>query len=55
MKFIYHGQHRRRNRAISKGDRKDPNNYRGIDVLNACYKMYTKILVEKLNTYSETF
>jgi len=48
MKFIYQGQHHRGNRAISKGDRKDPNNYRGINLSNSCYKINNK---NKLNMH----
>jgi hypothetical protein len=40
---------------FKKGDRKDPRNYRGISLLNACYKIYAKILNGKLKTYAETF
>ena len=29
-------------------------NYRGINFLNSCYKIYTKILNEKLKKNSET-
>jgi hypothetical protein len=50
MKFIYEGQHRSRKIAISKGGRKYPNNYRGINLLNSCYKIYTKILDETMYT-----
>ena len=38
-----------------KGDKKDPNNYRDIDLLNLCYKISTKIQNEKLKRYLETF
>ena len=33
---------------------KDPDSYRGINFLNSCYKIYTKILNEKSKIYSET-
>jgi hypothetical protein len=35
---------------LKKGDRRDPQNYRGI---NTCYKIYSKILNMKLQKYSE--
>jgi hypothetical protein len=38
-----------------KGDKKDPNNYREMDLLNSCYKISTKIQNEKLKRYLETF
>jgi len=40
--------------VYKKGDMKVPDNYRGINFLNSCYKIYTKILNEKLKKYSET-
>jgi hypothetical protein len=40
--------------VYKRGDRIDPNNDRGINLLNSCYKTYTKILHEKLRRYSET-
>ena len=40
--------------VYKKGDMKDPYSYRGINFLNSCYKIYTKILNEKLKKYSET-
>jgi hypothetical protein len=40
---------------IKKGDRRDPKNYRGINILNTCYKIYSKILNMKLQSYSEEF
>jgi predicted phosphoadenosine phosphosulfate sulfurtransferase len=33
----------------------DPENYRGINILNTCYKIYSKILNIKLQSYSEEF
>jgi hypothetical protein len=33
---------------------KDPDSYRGINILNSCYKIYTKILNGILKRYSET-
>ena len=38
-----------------KGDRREPQNYRGISILNACYKIYFKILNIKSQNYSEVF
>jgi hypothetical protein len=40
--------------VYNKGDMKAPDNYRGINFLNSCYKIYTKKLNEKLKKYSET-
>ena len=37
------------------GDRREPKNYRGINILNTCYKIYSKILNMKLQNYSEIF
>jgi hypothetical protein len=34
---------------------KDPDSLRGINFLNSCYKIYAKILNEKLKKYSETY
>lgn len=36
-----------------KGNRHDCNNYRGISLLNSCYKLYSKILNIRLTTISE--
>jgi len=48
-----------RNAVISsifkKSDKMDPQNYRGISILNTCYKIYFKILNVKLKKYSEAF
>jgi len=40
---------------FKKGDRREPKNYKGISTLNACYKIYSKILNMKLQNYSEIF
>jgi hypothetical protein len=40
---------------FKKGERRDPKNYRGINILNTCYKIYYKILNVKLQSYSEEF
>jgi hypothetical protein len=40
---------------FKKGDRRGPQNYRGISILNTCYKIYSKILNMKLQNYSEVF
>jgi len=40
---------------FKKGDRREPKNYRGISILNTCYKLYSKILNMKLQEYSEVF
>jgi len=36
---------------FKKGDRREPKNYRGISILNTCYKLYSKILNMKLQKY----
>ena len=36
-------------------DRREPKNYRGISILNTCYKIYSKILNIKLQNHSEVF
>ena len=40
---------------FKQGDGREPQNYRGISVLNTCYKIYSKILNMKLQRYSEVF
>jgi hypothetical protein len=40
---------------FKNGDRRDPKKYRGINILNTCYKIYSKILNMKLQNYSEEF
>jgi hypothetical protein len=40
---------------LKKGDRRDCKNYRGINILNTCCKIYSKILNMKLQSYSEEF
>jgi len=40
---------------FKKGDRREPKNYRGISILNTCYKIHSKILNMKLQKYSEVF
>jgi len=40
---------------FKKGDRREPKNYRGISILNTCYKLYSKILNMKLQKYTEVF
>ena len=40
---------------FKKGDRRKPQNYRGISILNTCYKIYSRILNMKLRNYSEVF
>jgi len=38
---------------FKKGDRREPKNYRGISILNTCYKVNSKIRNMKLRSYSE--
>jgi len=40
---------------FKKGDRRELKNYRGTNILNTCYKIYSKILNMKLQKYSEVF
>jgi len=40
---------------FKKGDRREPKIYRGISILNTCYKIYSKILSMELQKYSEVF
>jgi hypothetical protein len=43
------------NPSIQERCRRDPKNYRGINILNTCYKIYSEILNMKLQSYSEEF
>jgi len=43
------------NHVFKKGDRKEPQSYRKISILNTCYKLYSKILDMKLQKYSALF
>lgn len=38
---------------FKKGDKEDPNNYRGIKLLNTALKLITKVLTNKINNLSE--
>jgi len=40
---------------FKNGDRREPQNYRGIRILNTCYKIYSRILNMKLQNYSDVF
>ena len=40
---------------FKKGDRRKPQNYRGISILNTCYKIYSRILNMRLQNYAEVF
>jgi hypothetical protein len=40
---------------FKKDDRREPQNYREISILNTCYKIYSRILSMKLQNYSEVF
>jgi len=40
---------------FKKGDRRERQNYRGISILNTCYKIYSRILNMKLQNCSEVF
>jgi hypothetical protein len=39
---------------LKKGKRDDYTNYRGISLLNSGYKIYAKIITQRLKTISET-
>jgi hypothetical protein len=39
----------------NKGNKNDPNNYRPITILSCLGKLFTAILNNRLNTYSESF
>jgi hypothetical protein len=39
--------------AFKEDDRRDPKNYGGINILNTCHKINSKILNMKLQSYSE--
>ena len=39
---------------FKKGDQQDCNNYRGISILNVCYKIYASILKNRLNVIMES-
>ena len=38
---------------FKKGDRRNPKNYRGISIINTCFKRYSKMLHMKLQNYWE--
>ena len=40
---------------FKKGDRREPQNYRGISILKSCYELYSEILNMKLQKYLEVF
>jgi hypothetical protein len=40
---------------LKKGDKSNPENYRGISLLNTCYKIYSRLLNEKLKKFTEQF
>jgi hypothetical protein len=40
--------------ADKTGNRKDCGNYRGISLLNSGYKIYDKIITQRLNIIAET-
>ena len=39
---------------FKKGDREDPGNYRGINLLNVVGKLYTKVIDSRLSTWLDT-
>ena len=39
--------------VYKKGDKQDPNNYRGISIMSCLAKFYTKILSNRINCYIE--
>jgi sorting nexin-29 len=40
---------------LKKGDKSNPENYRGISLLNMCYKICSRLLNEKLKKFTEQF
>jgi hypothetical protein len=38
-----------------KGDKTNPEYYRGSSLLNTCYKIYSRLLNNKLKTFAEQF
>jgi hypothetical protein len=41
--------------VLKKGDKSNPENYKGIRLLNSCYKIYSRLLNEKLKKFTEQF
>jgi hypothetical protein len=41
--------------TLKKGDKRGHKNYRGINILSTCYKIYSKIIKPTLQQYSEKF
>jgi len=39
---------------FKKGDTLDPKNYRGISLLDTCYKILSTLLLERIKLYAET-